>query len=31
MTDTTAEKKPAARKTTPARTPVSIEARFAAA
>ena len=30
MTDT-AEKKPAARKTTPARTPVSIEARFAAA
>ena len=30
MTDTT-EKKPAARKTTPARTPVSIEARFAAA
>ena len=31
MTETTAEKKPAARKTTPARTPVSIEARFAAA
>lgn len=30
MTDTT-EKKPAARKTAPARTPVSIEARFAAA
>lgn len=31
MTDTTPEKKPAARKTAPARTPVSIEARFAAA
>lgn len=31
MTDTTSEKKPAAHKTTPARTPISIEARFAAA
>lgn len=31
MTDTTAEKKPAAHKTTPARTPISIETRFTAA
>ena len=31
MTDTTSEKKPTASKTTPARTPISIEARFAAA
>lgn len=31
MTDTSAEKKPAARKTTPASAAVSIEARFAAA